>query len=82
MANIISYAYKGSLLSSLITIRYTKTLDTMMEIEQSGLPLYCHANTFLCCLIKGDPRPLGIKLNERRFDMPFPGYIDKKYLEE
>ena len=82
MGNVISHVYKGALLSSLITIRYTEPLDTMIEMEKSGIPFYCGANTVLCWLVKTDPRPLGMKLNERRFDMPFPGYIEDKYLEE
>ena len=81
MGNILSHVYKGALLSSLITIQYTKTLDTMSEMEQSGIPLMCPANTVICWLLKTDPRPLGIKLNERRVDMPFPGYTDEKYLK-
>ena len=81
MGNILSHVYKGALLSSLITIQYTKTLDTMSEMEQSGIPLMCPANTVICWLLKTDPRPLGMKLNERRVDMPFPGYTDEKYLK-
>ena len=68
-------------MSSLITIRYTKTLDTMSEMEQSGIPLMCPANTVVCWLVETDTRPLGMKLNERRVDMPFPGYTDEKYLK-
>ena len=82
MGNIISHVYKGALLSSLITMRYNKPLDTMIEMEKSGIPFYCPANTVLCWLAKTDPRPLGMKLNERRFDMPFYGKMEDKYLEE
>ena len=81
-ANIISHAYKGALLSTLISIRYTNTLDSMYQMEKSGIPLYCAANTVMCWLVKTDPRQLGKELNKRRFDMPFDGKIDKKYLEK
>ena len=82
MGNVISHVYKGALLSSLIEIRYTKPLDTMIEMEKSGTPFYCLGNTVLCWLAKTDPRDVGIKLKERLFDMPFTGGVEDKYLEE
>ena len=81
MGNIISHIYKGALLTSLIAIRYTETLDTMVQMEESGLPFYVLGKTALEWLAKTDPRELGKKLNERRFDMPFPGRVEEKYLE-
>ena len=81
MGNIISHVYKGALLSSLVTIRYPEPLDTMIQMEKSGAPYYCFANTVLCWLVKTDPRDLGKKLNERRFDMPFSGILEEKYLQ-
>ena len=82
MGNVISHVYKGALLSSLITIRYTEPLDTMIQMEQSGIPFYCLGNTVLCWLAKNDPRDVAMKLNERRFDMPFSGEVEDKYLEQ
>ena len=82
IGNVISHVYKGALLTSLINIRYPEPLDTMAQMEKSGIPFYCLGNTVLCWLAKGDPRPLGKKLNEGRFDMPYGGVIAEKYLEE
>ena len=82
MGNVLSNVYKGALLTSLINIRYPKPLDTMIQMEESGIPFYCLRNTALCWLAKTDPRPAGIKLNERLFEMPFSGDVDEKYLEE
>ena len=82
MANIISHIYKGALLSSLVTISYTDPLDTMDQMEKSGLPYYCAENSVICWLAKTDPRKLGKKLNERRFDMPYSGIIEDTYLEQ
>ena len=81
MGNIISHIYKGALLTSLIAIRYTETLDTMVQMEESGLPFYVLGKTAIEWFAKTDPRELGKKLNERRFDMPFPGFVDEKYLK-
>ena len=82
MGNVISHVYKGALLSSLVTIRYTEALDTMIQMEQSGIPFYCLGNTALCWLAETDPRDVGIKLNKRRFDMPYSGKVEEKYLQE
>ena len=82
MGNVISHVYKGALLSSLISIRYTEPLDTMIQMEQSGIPFYCLGNTALCWLAKTDPRDVGIELNKRRFDMPYSGKVEEKYLQE
>ena len=79
--NRLSHVYKGALLSSLITIRYTVPLDTMAQMEESGLPFYVLGKTALEWLAKTDPRELGMKLNERRFDMPFPGRVEEQYLQ-
>ena len=80
--NIISNVYKGALLSSLISIRYTDSLDTMIQMEQSGIPFYCLGNTALCWLADTDPREVGVQLNKRRFEMPYSGKVEEKYLEE
>ena len=82
MGNVISHVYKGALLTSLINIRYPKPLDTMNQMEESGIPFYCLRNTALCWLAKTDPRSAGKKLNDRLFEMPFSGGIEEKYLEE
>ena len=82
MGNVISHVYKGALLTSLINIRYPNPLDTMIQMEESGIPFYCLGNTSLVWLAKTDPRPLGIKLNKRRVDIPYFGDVDEKYLKE
>ena len=82
MANLLSHIYKGALLASLITIRYTEPIDTMTQMESSGLPLYCLGKTHLCVFSKSDPVMNKNKMKDRRFDIPFPGWIEEKYLEE
>ena len=81
MATFLSLAYKDALLSSLVTVRYTEPLDTIDQMVESGLPFYVPAGTVLEKLIKTDPREGVIRLNERRFDMPFSGRVDEKYIQ-
>ena len=82
MGNLISWVYKGALLSSLIAIRYTEPIDTIDQMEKSGLPLYCLGNTLICWYSNTDPRMNQNVMKHRRFDIPFDGKIEDKYLEE
>ena len=81
MANILSHAYKGSILSSLINIHYEEPLDTIEQMVESGLPFYVLGKTSLEWVIKTDPRDSVKKLNARRFDMPWDGHTEEKYLK-
>ena len=82
MANLLSHIYKGALLTSLITIRYTEPIDTMTQMEDSGLPLYCLRKTHVCIFSNSDPVMNKNKMKDRRFEIPFRGLVEEKYLEE
>ena len=82
LANLLSLIYKGALLTSLITIRYTEPIDTMTQMEDSGLPLYCLGKTHVCIFSNNDPVMNKNKMKDRRFDMPpFTGWVPDEYLE-
>ena len=49
-------AYKSTLLSSLIPIRYEATIDTLDDMDKSGRPLLIIHPTTLHKLIASDPR--------------------------
>ena len=66
----LSLAYKSTLLSTLITIRYTEPLDTIDQMVESGLPFYVQSNSVLNWIANTDPRDSIKKLNERRVDVP------------
>ena len=82
LANILSHAYKGALLSSMVNILYTQPLETIDQMVESGMPFYVLGGTAMEWLSKTDPRENVMKLNDRRFDMPYPGYVADKYLKE
>ena len=81
MANIISHAYKGSILSTLTAIRYEEPLDTIRQMVDSGLPFYVLGGAAPVSLTKTDPREDVKLLNQRRFDMPWDGTTEEKYLK-
>ena len=51
-------AYKSTLLSSLIAIRYDDTIDTLNDLENSGLPLLLPNNTSSRKMFASDPRKI------------------------
>ena len=80
MANIISHAYKGCILSTLTIIRYDEPLDTIEQMVDSGLPFYVLGGAPEY-LTKTDPRDMVKLLNDRSFVMPWNGTTDEKYLK-
>ena len=66
----LSHAYKSTLLSTLIAIRYTAPLDTIDQMVESGLPFYVQTdNNMFNWLANTDPRESVQKLNERQADI-------------
>ena len=56
LGNVITMAYKSTLLSSLVTIRYESTIDTVNDLVQSGLPALIPNNTAVQYMFASDPR--------------------------
>ena len=80
MANILSHVYKGSILSSLININYEEPIDTIEQMVESGLPFYVLGNSAAVWVTETDQREMVKTLNARRFDMPWEGVTEEKYL--
>ena len=81
MANILSHIYKGSILSSLININYEQPIDTIEQMVESGLPFYVLGSSAAVWVTKTDQREMVKTLNARRFDMPWEGVTEEKYLK-
>ena len=87
LGTFLSFAYKSTLLSSLIPIRYDATIDTLKEMEQSGLPLLIVKPTTLQKLIASDPRDAMKQVYKRSILYPwapseplgFPGWVFAMY---
>ena len=54
---ILSWAYMQTLLATLAVIRYEPVIDTIHDLDQSGLPFLIPKNTAPHKLIASDPRP-------------------------
>ena len=58
LGNIFTMGYKCTLLSNLIPIRYESTIDTLLDLEQSGLPLLITRDTEAHHSFANDLRPI------------------------
>ena len=75
LGNVLSMAYKSTLLSTLIPIRYEKQIDTIQDLDQSGLPFLIPSGTVLQWLAGTDPRPPMQNIFKRHELVPFDGNI-------
>ena len=64
--NILTLAYKTTLLSSLIPIRYEDTIDNIYDVDKSGLPLLMGESMTVIDFIREDPREAMKNLFKRK----------------
>ena len=74
MASFLLLAsYRGTLLSTLVPIYYGKPINTLEEVESSGLPILVAKNTAPHWLMATDPRPTLKKIFKKATLYPFAG---------
>ena len=56
LGNILTMGYKSTLLSTLIPVRYERTINTLYDLDQSGLPLAIPKATAMHHVIANDQR--------------------------
>ena len=79
LGNVLFMAYKSTLLSTLIPIRYEKTLETLDDLDKSGLGLLIAGGTVAQWLAASDPRPSMRRIyNRSEFTATFNGTLSKK----
>ena len=66
LGNILTLGYKTTLLSSLIPIRYEDTIDSMDDLDKSGLPLLISKGSSMYDHIASDPREMMTRIFKRR----------------
>ena len=76
--NVLTMGYKSTLLSTLIPIRYEQLIDTIDDLDQSGLPFMIPGGTVLVWLAASDPRPAMKRIYERREIVPFSGTVSEE----
>ena len=75
LGNVITMAYKSTLLSSLIKIRYETPIVTLSDLEKSGLPVLMTEGSPVVEVLATDPRESIKNIFNRRIIFPFNGTI-------
>ena len=57
LGGVLSWAYMQTLLATLVVIKYEPAINTIRDLDQSGLPFLIPKNTAPHKLIASDPRP-------------------------
>jgi hypothetical protein len=79
---LLTMAYKSTLLSTLILLKYEKTIETIDDLDRSGKPLLVSGLTIVELLIKSDPRQLMQDIyHNKSIVFPFNGVLPKWSLE-
>ena len=79
LGSVLTWGYKSMLLSSLITIRYTKPIDTLTDLDGSGLPLLLAEGSGQEQMFGGDPRPTMNRIYSRRIVFEYTPEAQAKY---
>lgn len=73
LANFLTLGYMSTLLSQLVAIRYENPIDTIDDLDKSGLPLLIPEGTGVDNLIGKDPRPAVKRIFNRSMIYPYNG---------
>ena len=75
MGTFLTLGYKSTLLSSLIKIRYKVTIDSLHNLDKSGLPLLLPEGGDDIDVIRRDTREVMARLYNRIIEFPYQGGI-------
>ena len=83
--SILLCGYKSTLLSTLIPIYYESTIETLIDVSNSDLPLTVPKNTAVHWLIGTDPRSAAKNIRGKLVLFPFnglpPPWVNERYLK-
>ena len=74
-------SYKGNLRANLIAITYTKPIDSIQDMEESGLPLLFCIGCGLKESYASDPRPAMNRLGEKAILYKYDGKLPEHILK-
>ena len=79
MGNVLTIGYKSTLLSTLVTIRYNKPIDTLADLDSSGLPLAMVKGGTCLWAVKNDPRKIMKQIYHRSIAFDYNQQSEEKY---
>ena len=80
LGSVLTWGYKSTLLSTLVTIRYTKPIDTLADLDRSGLPLVMAAGLAEQQPFENDQREMMMRIYSRRIVFQFNRQTESKYV--
>ena len=82
LGNFLTMGYLSTLLSQLVAIRYENPIDTLDDIDQSGLPVLIPNGTGLTDLLGEDPRPVVQRIFNRSMIVFYNGSHYDPHLDD
>ena len=82
LGNFLTMGYMSTLLSQLVAIRYENPIDTLDDMDKSGLPLLIPNGTALDVLLGQDPRPVVQRIYNRSMIVFHNGSHYDPYLDD
>ena len=79
LGNVIVIAYKSTLLSNIVTIRYNKPIHTLADLDSSGLPLLIVKNSTILRAVQSDPRPIMNQIYHKSIVFEYNQQTEPKY---
>ena len=79
LGSVLTWGYKSTLLSTLVTIRYTKPIDTLADLDRSGLPLVMAAGLAEQQAFENDQREMMKRIYSRSILFQFNRQTESKY---
>ena len=70
LGGLLSWAYLSTLLATLVVIKYDETIDTIAQMDKSGLPFLLPEATAPHKLVATDPRPAMRRIFQRSLTYP------------
>ena len=78
LGNVITLAYKSTLLSSLVQIRYERPIDTLSDLHDSSLPALIAGSSPFTQAFATDPRKTMQDIFKRSIVYPYNGTVPKE----
>ena len=79
LGSVLTWGYKSTLLSTLVTIRYTKPIDTLADLDRSGLPLVIVAGSAEQRAFENDQREMMKRIYSRSIVFQINRQANSKY---
>ena len=81
LGNVLTMAYKSTLLSTLVTIRYNKPIDTLADLDSSGLPFLLAKGSTNIKWFENDQRPIMKNIYNTSIVVEYTQETEAKYAQ-